>query len=787
MLPRILRSRPLPTDPAARKRGLYGLVAFVAGYIALILWFKEIDVYHRHFATAGVVGLVNNLFRIAFVGYLFFLVHGTGAIALRLIPGANLARARPLEAAVVRFYAGTGIWHIALLAVGFLNLFTVPVAVGITLPLVAISFQEVSPLIVAMRHAASRQLRALRRVRNLPLAAVSWRLAFVALALLLPLDLLATKGLYPNGGHDYYTHYFYYYQTVIDRGGLWPNDVWFHFYYSKGAGLYFLAILLTDPLAPQLVTFCFVSVAAASLFLFLKRIAPSAAWPHVGWLLFVLILIYSPTISHYRSLGGWGDFEKLHEINAALVLGIIYLAAGALDRADPARRAWVFAAASATTAAVLIHSTISVFLCGLFALTAVYLGLRARWQDATISCALAAVAGSMLVVQSTINYLATGLINDQGILRFWRFADLDKLQDWGALPMLMYMHWGTVGMTAASVPILGPFFVLLARALRVDLLLPLVLGGVWVVAAAMRKRPITIPTGNQPLVLVAGLLVFCGIALVFGREQAVSFFRYSSFALPMTIALAVTMWHLSGQGERSRARSARNRLGALAVIVACLPFATFPVVSFFKVQGQAWRFFLGLSSIDAAYTHQSGWPGRLAWGAIHPGARGAYEAVGAGTRIWSMHIHSYCMLPNCRIESFPSFILTPDWDRLMFGTPEEGRELLRRSGHNYFLFSKGIARKLHIVDALPLSPLFAPDNISRYLGIAWTDGDTSLLTWLGPGVAPLDAAWVAEYRRAVESSTTVTSFPLEAMRQVYAKLRATPHPWRSFPLPWYRP
>ena len=78
------------------------------------------------------------------------------------------------------------------------------------------------------------------------------------------------------------------------------------------------------------------------------------------------------------------------------------------------------------------------------------------------------------------------------------------------------------------------------------------------------------------------------------------------------------------------------------------------------------------------------------------------------------------------------------------------------------------------------------DNIGRFLGIRWTDGTTSLLTWLGPGVAPFDQAWIADYRRAVQRSGTVQSFPYEEMKQILVRLDATPHPWRAFRLPWQR-
>ena len=106
--------------------------------------------------------------------------------------------------------------------------------------------------------------------------------------------------------------------------------------------------------------------------------------------------------------------------------------------------------------------------------------------------------------------------------------------------------------------------------------------------------------------------------------------------------------------------------------------------------------------------------------------------------------------------------------------------MLHAAHLDYFLFT----REDDIRDPLPLSPLFSPDTIGRSLGVRWTDGTSSLLTWLGPGVTPLDAAWIADYRRAVQQSGAVQSFPYEAMKQVFVRLNATPHPWTAFRLPW---
>ena len=80
----------------------------------------------------------------------------------------------------------------------------------------------------------------------------------------------------------------------------------------------------------------------------------------------------------------------------------------------------------------------------------------------------------------------------------------------------------------------------------------------------------------------------------------------------------------------------------------------------------------------------------------------------------------------------------------MFGQPEEAKRALQAADLNYFLFT----REDSIADPLPLSPLFTPDNIGRYLGVRWTDGTSVLLTWLGPGRA---AAYACLARRVSRS------------------------------------
>jgi hypothetical protein len=134
------------------------------------------------------------------------------------------------------------------------------------------------------------------------------------------------------------------------------------------------------------------------------------------------------------------------------------------------------------------------------------------------------------------------------------------------------------------------------------------------------------------------------------------------------------------------------------------------------------------------------------------------------------------------MESFREFII-PHWQQVMFGTPEQAREAWQASNHNYFLLS----RDLPIDDPLPLSPLLSPDNISRFLGIRWTDGTTALLTWLSPGVQPLDADWIAAYRNSMSKSGLLSRYPYQELKNIFTRQDAMPHPWKPFALPWIRP
>jgi hypothetical protein len=759
-------------------RRIGALAAFVGCYLIAIGWFKLVDVYHTNFSTSGALVLAYNLFRIGFAFYLFWIIYTPGALLVRALANVRVENHNIFDAVALNFFAGTGLWHVALLALGYLGLYTVPVAIGITLPIVALSFFDFSTLARTARAAWSDRRRA-----NLSLTRLTrWILSGVAVAA--AVMLLAAKGLYPAGGNDYFAHYFRFYEWVIDHHGVWPNEIWYHYFYSKGAGLYFLGMLLTDSLAPQLVTFCFFMVAGLVVFRFIDRFAPGSLWPWVGVILLFSIYLYTPGRGEFRGNGGWADFEKLHELNASLIVAILWMAATALDSQGRRARPWIAGAASATVAAIIVNVTIAVYLGAVFVLLTGWFLISRNRRSAVICFGLACASGVVLGAILAINYFTTGLLNDQPLLYFLPIANIEKLYRWGALGWTIMIYQGTEWLATQAAPLLsGEFAWQFLHFLRAYILFPLFGGGLLlsIIAAAMRpsfRRRVVDMSGEAPVIALTSAVAAFAIFAAAGRAQYISFFRYSSFIVPILLVIGIALWSVSLEKLVPNVTVRRICAALLApVVVGAVWMATvasFEDPALFRSNlANSWAFASGRYSIDRAYTTQS-FVGRFAWGAIYPGARAAYAIVGPGTLIWSFQISSFCMLPDCMIATYPAFLMGRDWDRVMFAAPEEARDALQKAGINYFLFSK----ELGFSDPLMTAPLFKPDQIGRYLGIRWTDGTTALLTWLQPGVQRLDPTWLESYRQIADTAASV-----ESLRDVFARLRATPHPWRSVVLP----
>jgi hypothetical protein len=804
------------TGTARSRRRLISLgaaVAFLLVYALLLYWFDSRDFYYKHFFDRGGIRHYEWL-RLLFIFCFAWLVYAPGAMGLWIVAGKRgLAQLPAWERYPLGFLTGVGVWSIVLYALGLASLYSKPLAIGITVAVMLGSIPHLAACIQECICGLSR----FRVPDRSPISATISRsrisividdlvstllgkflfpvLLLVGIVLTVAVFLLV-KGLYPGGGHDYWNHYFPFYVRVVQSGSILPNDVWYHFYQSKGDVLYFLAMLLTDPLAPQLVTAGFVLCAACIVYALLRRISPNGLLPWIGVLLYFAFFIYTPGPQQFMVTGGWGDLEKEHEMTAALLLGVVWCMIRLVGNSDNEKRPWILGLHASSVATTVVTLQLG-FLIGLY-LTGymVWFAIKRQWRKFAIAFFGGVSTAITIIVIFAINYELTGLILDQAILLSWPLVNLAKLAHWGPVFEAIDLLTGMLGFVANAASWKETILWLIPYYLRLDIWWPLVATGS-IFAAVRFIRSQGGKRATQAYRVVGAMAWFAATvafaaAFAGGRLQFDSFYRTSSFSYAPMLCLGLALWHF-GIGELDdvvrpmRKVLAGGLIGILLIGITLTGYGNGSLQDiedhFRSIAHNAAAFWSGRLSIAEAYQNQQGWSARLPWGGIYPGAEKVWRLLPAGTRIWSFHIWSYCMLPNCNFQGRMSFILSPQWPVVFFGTPERAQAVLRAEGLNFFFFTK----EMPIEDAIVHAPLFSPDNIGKYLAVQWTDGTSYLLTWRGPNTQLVDEDFLAAYRYWAE--TNRLGFDADAWKRVadaIASQEAKGEQLHPFPLAWCR-
>ena len=712
----------------------------LAAFAAVETWFIAGDFYHQDFFDHGWRVVLDNGARIIVTAILFWLIYAPGRAVIAVLMRPPQRRTFPLgERVVVGCCIGLGLWHVVMLVLGVAGLFYRPLMIGLATLVLLASTRYFAEVLTDSRN---QVVAAWHRARS------GEGVAGIASALAITVALgwvMLLRGLYPGGAGDYFTHYFPYYQAVLDHHGIAPNDVWYHYFYSKGAGLFFLAMLLSSPPGPSLATFCCVCVVALALLRLGRRVAPGSLWPTCAALIYLLYALVG------FNQGGSGDFQKDHELTSALMVLTIW---AYCLRQVTGERIYLVAAIACGIAASIATQPVGILLGACMAALAGLGLLRRRWQELRDAVVLGACIGIAVFAMFALGYVTIGLATDQPLDLALRFADTKRLDQHGLLAMLALTAWTRENYAAIAPPfgaadifqlgtfvrlaLLWVFFgaLLCCTAHRWSGALPRRFshGGARTTALTAEAAPYTT---RRDLAVVLGTLMIVSIAA--GHVQSVSYLRFSTFFVPLLLMFGIT-W--AGVELTSSAGRFMRLTVPLLVLVGTL-------ASWWRIEhwparvsqatANAVRFMDGQYSLADAYTYQQEMP---AFGAMVPDGLAAAQHVPPGTRIWSTNTFSaMCMAPFCHIESVISFRMSDRFDDVLIGPPELAKQSLQQGGLNYFL----VSTQRPLFDILPDSRLFAPDTIGRYLGIKWTDGVTYLLTWTGPDTTPLGATFLTAY------------------------------------------
>jgi hypothetical protein len=727
---------------------------FVGGFVVTLTFFSFIDVYDNHFFQSDWAATYN-AFRVMFAAYFFWLVYVVGRQTLTFVAGGLLVGIRLHERLALGFFVGAALLTIVMLVLGYLYLYWRVVAAAIAIPIIATSYRH----FVLVVHEAKSSI-----VQSIQDSSRTDRISSVVMviaAIFSGAVLLLVKGLYPQGSHDYYQHYSHFYAAVVDNHNIWPNLFWYEYHYSKGMGVTFLGMLLTDALAPSLVAYCFAVATALALYSLVRRFCSHTLWPWLAVVLYLALNVHTLGTGGYEANGGWGHFQKPHEINSPLMIAVLWMSVNMVRSVGDIRRVWWFGATACAfvVAYILIVSPVII---GLFAVFAALYFFSNREVSRSF-LGIAASTGVGLASLLVLNYLTTGAPADVAPDVWWPIVDLRRLNDEG-----MLFDFVNVAVIRARGAVEGSALTdnfnlieYVQNVARLDILGILIvaalIGGLaWMIYRdVLRRRSADdVVAISAPNLEAAGVVAaFFSATAVFtftaGMLESISYVRISSFLFPLMIAIAAIVGQIITVSTRWSWRSrilAASGVPILLISVLLVQAYEQHKTTLLAVVHNALRFAGGRYSVYDAYRDQAGWPALVNSTAIYPGMYEAWKKIGPGKRIWSFHIFSYCMLPGCHVESMLASSMTKYRAEIMFGPPENAEQILRREGLNYFF----VSTRIPIQEVLQCTRLFSPDTIQNHLDVAWTDGTDVLLTWKGQGGEPLSREWLEKYRQAIK-------------------------------------
>ena len=758
---------PTATGPDAHLMSAARRISLIGVCAALLAWFPAADVWDQDFATPGPY-LLYNVARLAYAASLAVALLGSGRFALnRAAAGWRAVLQTPVERLLLCFYAGAGIAIPLFYAVDAAGLLYRWLAIPLFLAAVWLGYPALAEACECARGTARKCRNDFSWPRTLAPAALGVALTGIWVFILLNSTLAVT-------GHDFdsASHYLPYYQEVVANHGTRPNEYWYHFWVSKGAGLHFLSVLLTDLEAPQLVSSVFLAFAALAMYAAVRDASRSVAWG-----------LAAAAVLSAGFIGHFPYFQKDHVVGLGLVAGLLWAATSTgLAREPRLRRMTVTVIA---IAAVVNAPPLAAVLVGFLALLSISEWRRLpRRSGAAAAAALAPTlaAGATILGILCLNYLWTGLAEVTPFKLFLAFADQRRLAHYFSPYLLLWADEGSRGSTGElSLAALASRQYILHRLhglLQLEALAPMILSLLAMSVPALLVALLWKPWRDAACerFFPAMLLLAFAVALGFVVNQPGSLERFYTFAFFPVILVGIGSVAAFVGVLRSRVQAGPRRALDAASLILALAIgcgsALYWTARWVKDEGfpllrERAAFVAGRRTLEQAmlYAH---WPrsgGGLPQRGVSEECVGlantlGHPGPGGAPRVWTMaflYEPGCYILPDVRLQLEFSVAFGKRWDRIVFGPPDAARAELRKIGVRYFYINLADfdihrlgTQSSFVFGCLAYSPLFDPSMLSRRFRIVWRRDKALLLTFAdGGGGEPISSALVSAWRKKV--------------------------------------
>jgi hypothetical protein len=739
------------------------------GFILLTVGFKIYDPYNTlFFDKAWLPHIVHLVARVLFSLYLFLILFGFGRLGLILFQQSRLLfDLMPSEEIAICVLLGSSILRAAMLIIGFLSAYFWPVLLALGVAALAVGMPRFAFLMRNSAMSFMRNWNGATTTKKITVASIVGALISAVAAVSMG------KFLYPNGTGDYFTNYFPFYKEVVRAGNIWPNDVWYHFYQSKGFGDIFFAIILSDFLGPQAVSQVMFILGLVIVYAMTKRMfddnisgLSAAAIVAVGF-----IWAYEKNIG----FGDWAEFPKEHVITSVLFMGSVWISWLPLHMKRLRLRDWGIVCASVYSGLVIARPQFLMLLAVFLSLMSIYAWASNRRRSALVCLAGLLVSAGVVGAMLALNYSITGLAEVTPFRTFWRFADQARFATWVSPFLMLFLDLvQPPDLGSIAMPNMTQFnpLMLLAAVFKIDRAGPvfglwgipflIVVGcGLFLLRTGTKRLPLS--EGFWSGIATLACMLGASILVFFIVNQIGSVFRLYAFCIYPVVMIAVLPFVVVRSAFwETRWVGPVTGLALSAVCVAAVPSAVRQIP---PQQRSAYSSFAaGVSSMRDAYADQNAaWEEGLA----------IVRIVGPDVPVWSSQLGwQFCMAPGCNLQTFFSYSMGPDWHVIMFDDPTHARAALEKAGLNHF----AVDTTEPFFDLLPYSPLFAPDHIQDNLALEWTDGREYLLTWPSASTRPLPPEFIAAYLKIIQSALTSADFAglYGNLRDVYVKWKAKP-------------
>jgi hypothetical protein len=746
---------------------ILGSAIFAASYLFFIFLFKWLDVWNSHFEKGGMIYVFYHFLRCVFLFYFIAIVFACGHLLLKfLLKKTDRSNLSSLDMFLLSSYLGAAVLTLVMFVLGLLKLNYTVTALIITIPAAFFAYSEFMQIFPSWRRNFSDFVSQHFKDKGDFNGIATFLIVFTIVIQIIYLFIV--KGLLPDLiTNDTVGHYLPYYQEVLNTHSIWMNKFFFHFYYSKGAGLFFLTGLLTDIQTIQIVSFYFLLMSVLTLVALVRKIAND----NFIWMLVAVSVYLSSSMITLETGLIVAEFQKPHIMLGSFIVFMTYLSVSSFSIPESLNSLWFIFLFIVVSAIIVITPVSFIFIFPYLILLSVFLFVIKRRDLLKMTAFSIVSAGFIFMLIIVINYVFSGMAEATPLPWFFEHRNESALRSWispNAILFQIQMNLQSGEGAGAILPsnifdvsklIENIWFVLYDKnMIPAPIFIMLLLAVVAILIAAVKKKIIPL---NITYNIVPSIFMLVIIVILFTVIQQHSIYRYAFFLEYFRISLYMYIILFS----ITLIPAPVNIRKYLVTVVALIIFS-FPVYQFFhsaaESQVEKYSFVSGKSSFAELYKRR--------WEVTSIGLQ-IQKLIGANNKIIVMNfLPGFYGIPKSNFQRplMCDYNTDGDFETILFGSPEKAMGILKEKNINYALI---ILDRPFIFTVY--APLFAPENLQTYFKIAATGDNMLLLTWRSSKDALIDNQIISVYGKIRNANRISTYFQTyENMKKIIASQKS---------------